>query len=63
MRIYRYTISDYALEYGGKQTSLLRKEAFRVSKNIAEKKVERQRKLVDRKRRIQYRLREISWGP
>jgi len=52
-----------ALDYGGKQRSLLRKEAFRVSRNIAEKKVERKRKLVNRKRRIQYRLRDIKWGP
>ena len=42
----------------------LRKEAFRVSKNIAQKKkVERKRKLVNRKRRIQYRLGDINWEP
>ena len=34
-----------------------------MSRNIAEKKVECKRKLVNRKRRIQYRLRDIKWGP
>jgi hypothetical protein len=41
--------------------TLIRKEAFRVSKNIAQKKVERKRKLESRKRRIQHRLRDIHW--
>jgi hypothetical protein len=41
--------------------TLIRKEAFRVSKRIAQKKVERKRKLENRKRRIQHRLRDINW--
>jgi hypothetical protein len=32
-----------------------------VSKSIAQKKIERKRRLVNRKRRIQYRLRERHW--
>ena len=42
---------------------LIRREAFRVSRNIAQKKVERERNLINRKRRIQYRLRDINWEP
>ena len=38
-----------------------RKEAFRVNKSKAKKAVERKRKLANRKRRIQYRLRERHW--
>ncbi len=34
-----------------------------MSRNIAQKKAERKRKLVNRKRRIQYRLRDINWEP
>ena len=42
--------------------TLIRKEAFRVSKNIAQKKVERKRKLINRRRRIQWRLRDRQWA-
>jgi hypothetical protein len=34
-----------------------------VNKTITQKKVERKRKLVNRRRRIQYRLRDINWAP
>ena len=51
------------IKEGVTNTTLIRKEAFRVSENIAQKKVERKRKLVNRKRRIQYRLRDINWEP
>ena len=43
------------------KTSPLHKEAFRVSKSRTQRKVERKRNLVNRKRRIQYRLREHHW--
>ena len=43
--------------------TLLRKEAFRGSRNIAQEKVQRKRKLLNRKRRIQYRLGDITWRP
>ena len=41
--------------------SVFCKEAFRVIKSKAQEKVERKRKLTQRKRRIAYRLRERNW--
>ena len=41
--------------------TLIRKEAFRVSMNRAQSKAERKRKLINRKRRIQWRLRDHHW--
>ena len=43
-----------ALEYGVKQTALLRKEAFQVNNSI-------RKKLARGKRKNQYRLRNIEW--
>ena len=34
-----------------------------MNKSKAQRKVQRKRKLINRKRRIQYRLREINWAP
>jgi hypothetical protein len=44
-----------------KTKTLERKEAFRVSANKGQKAVQRKRKLVNRQRRIRYRLRERNW--
>ena len=41
--------------------TLIRKEAFRVSKSRTQSKAERKRRFNNRKRRIQYRLRDINW--
>jgi hypothetical protein len=41
----------------------IRKEAFRVSTIRAQSKAERKRRLVNRGQRIDYRLREVNWGP
>jgi hypothetical protein len=38
-----------------------RKEAFRVKKNRTETKAERKQRLINRKRRIEYRLRDVVW--
>ncbi len=43
--------------------TLKRKEAFRVNKSKAHKKVKHKRKLVNRKRRIWYPLRDINRAP
>ncbi len=51
------------IKEGVTNMALIRKEAFRVSKNIAQRKVERKRKLINRQRRIRYRLRDICWAP
>jgi hypothetical protein len=44
-----------------KNTSPLRKEAFRVSTNRAQSNAERKSRLVNRKRRIQRRIRDRHW--
>ena len=41
--------------------SLIRKEAFRVSKSRAQSRAERKRRLKNRTRRIEHRLRDINW--
>jgi hypothetical protein len=46
-----------------KNKTLNCKEAFRVSDRKHQKVVERKRKLLNRGRRIQYRLRDRSWAP
>jgi hypothetical protein len=43
--------------------ALYRKEAFRVMKTIAQRKGARKRRLKNRKRRIEYRFRDIHWAP
>lgn len=47
---------------GGRETTIpLCKEAFRVSVNRTQSKAQRKRKLANRHRRIQYRLRDRHW--